>query len=197
MQEPFKDENSQIEPESSSHEEAGDLSRKGYDAPEPPPSWRPTNNQNQHSRNHESRELHQAPAQQDSFSGNPTFVGKPPEFERIRKLISISQICAVISLFIGGVVLGAVALAFGIMGYRALTSAARNDTLEYNYIKPLRQSCIIALVMSVCSLTVNIIALVYVYPLVMQALNTGDFSTLFGGGAQPGSSTGTGSTTWG
>ena len=197
MQEPYKDENAQIEHEGSSHEEPGDFTRNGHDAPEPPPSWRPTNNQNQNSYNHESRDLHQAPSQQDSFSENLTFVGKPPDFERIRKLISISQICAVISLFIGGVVLGAVALAFGIMGYRAIISAARHNTLEYNYIKPLRQSCIIALVMSVCSLTVNIIALVYVYPLVMEALNTGDFATLFGGGAQSGSSTGTGSTTWG
>ena len=199
MQEPFKDEKPQNNPEDSPHHGSEDHKRRAQDVPEPPLSWRPTNNQNQitQSSNAENQSDFQQTNPQSSQPNNSAFRGTPPEFERIRKLLSIAQICAVISLFIGGVVLSTIALVFGIMGYRALSSAMRDNTLEPNYTKPLRQSCIIALIMSVTALVVNVIALVYIYPLVMQALNTGDFSTLMGGGAQYGSSTGTGSTTWG
>ena len=199
MNKPYKDDNANDDPEHSAIENSGEYNRSTQGAPEPPISWRPPASNDKSafdsSTEFQSPQLEQQP--QTPRSNNTAFKENPPEFERLRKLVSISQICAIISLFIGGVVLSTASLVVGFMAYRALSSAMRNNTLEPNYLRPLRRSCIVALVMGTVALAFNVISLVYVYPLVMQALDTGDFSSLMGGGAQSGSSLGSGSTTWG
>ena len=102
------------------------------------------------------------------------------EFSQCRKYITASQICAVVSLFIGGVLLSSVAVVLAILGYRrlsAFTSAHAQPTDTRNTVKRLG---VIAIVMSVLALVINTVALILFYPLVMQAIQYGDLSGLLG-----------------
>ncbi len=114
-------------------------------------------------------------------------------FESSRRLVSIAQICAIVALFVGGVLLSAVALGLAITSYRRLSTiviAHSNNPAA----AALRQPAMAAIAMSVVSLVANAVSLIFVYPLVMQAFQSGDLSTLFGG---LGSSAPTSSSTWG
>ena len=115
-------------------------------------------------------------------------------FERARKNIGISNICAIISLFIGGVLLSSVALGFAVSGFLKLRglASARNDQPLVK--AALTRSGIIAIIISASALVVNIAALVYLYPIVMGTMQTGDFGSLFVGGQSAASGS---SSTWG
>ena len=169
--------------------------------PEPPLSWKPTENNSAH---------HQAPAEQKQGAAPSTYrIGAVGDkrvqlsgdealaFESARKLVSIAQICAVISLFVGGVVLSTIALVLAIAGYRRLTQLARGRGDEPAMQAALSNPARIAIVLSTVALLFNVVTLVYVYPLVMQAMQSGDVTALLGGSQGTAPSAGGGSSTWG
>ena len=164
--------------------------------PEPPSAWQP-------------------PAQQPQAPGPET--GRPPfinqgtspaqnmisvneseasRLEAARKLISIGQICAVVSLFFGGVLLSTVAVVLAIMGTMRLTDFA-NSRSEPDAVKSaIKRPGYFAVGLCLIALIVNIVSVVIFYPVVMQAVQSGDFSSIFTGGAGNGSA-GAGNSTWG
>lgn len=130
--------------------------------------------------------------------GNHSQFSRLPDFDSARRLIAISQILAVVSLIIGGVVLSAVAIVLAVIGYKR---ALENAVLPSEYQMPwklLKRSATIAIVVSALAFCANLVALIVVYPMVLQAVQTGDYSALLPMGSQlDASGNGSNSSTWG
>ncbi|MBR0404291.1 MAG: hypothetical protein IJI68_03670 [Eggerthellaceae bacterium] len=170
-------------------------------SPEPPPSWKPAEPKHE--------QLYELPNGQDSRPENANPQPKPPSntpipfsesdaqlIEMARKYISISQICAVVSLFLGGIVLSTIAVILAFMGLSKINAYANRHSLEQSARLALRRPGVLALGMCVFALIFNIVSLIVLYPMVMQSLQSGDFSGLFGSG-QGGASSGSSSSAWG
>lgn len=189
--------------ESNRKEEENKASRRpGGEAPEPPPSWRP------------SKTDYEQPYEQSSKTpqGNDE---EPPQAPRLesptvrltsndelllenaRKFISISQICAVVSFFLGGILLSSVAVILAVMGLVKLNTFANAHSLERGNRAALMRSGVIALGMCVLALVFNIVSIVMFYPIIMQGLETGDFSGIFGSGQGSSTASDSTSSTWG
>ena len=101
-------------------------------------------------------------------------------------------------MIIGGVFLGVIGLVCGILAFRKIRNLMRNNGPMALMAKRLQTACIVALVVTAIALVLNIIYVVSVYPLMIEALETGDYSKLFPEGTAP--STGgsnSGNSTWG
>ena len=100
-------------------------------------------------------------------------------FSSARRLITIAQISALVSLLFGGVVLSTISIIVAIVGYRKLSFIAANYSKEPALQGMIRRPGALAIIMSVFALVLNIISLIAIYPLIMQALQSGDISSLF------------------
>ena len=108
----------------------------------------------------------------------------PQEFLSARRMITASQVMAVVSLVIGGVVLGSVAIVFAVMGYRKAVAGQRihqgdasSEDIAWGLLK---RSATLAIVMCVIALVANVVALALLYPSLLETLQTGDYSSYFG-----------------
>ena len=120
------------------------------------------------------------------------------EFQSARRLITASQVCAIVSFFIGGVFLSAAALVCAAMALGKLNLIASAMDSNPDAQRALRRLGYLAIGLSVVALVINIVALIVLYPMVMEAMQSGSFGSLFGGGSTGGASGGsTGNTTWG
>lgn len=168
-------------------------------SPEPPPSWkRPETDYEQpyeqmDRQNTERRnESQQRPSMPHQLSQTDVQL-----LENARRNISIAQICAIVSLFLGGVVLSTVAVVLAIMGLSKLNAYANTHSLEQDAQRALRRPGMLAVGMCVFALVFNIVSLILFYPVFMEAVQTGNFSGLFGSGQGGAPSPGAGSSTWG
>ena len=143
-------------------------SQDGKQSPEPPVSWRPNGAQNQAPRTNDMNLKHQVRIGSVMFTiDNDDAV----EFKSARNYNIAAQIVALVSLIIGGVFASTVAL------------------------MALKRAGMMAIVMSCVALVLNVVSLIILMPMVMQFVQTGDYSALFGNGPLAGS--GSTSTTWG
>ena len=154
---------------------------EGTGAPEPPASYRP------------------GPSGQQPLPGG---FGQQPneELEKARKMTRAAQIMALVSLLIGGVLLGTVALVTAVIAYRKTSGlvSANQANLPPEIAFALKRSAVAAIVVSVLALALNAIALAMIYPTLVEVMQTGDYGTLFGSGQQASPSTsGSGSSFWG
>ena len=120
------------------------------------------------------------------------------ELKSAQNLVIAASITGPVSMVIGGVFLGIVGLVCGILAYRKIRALrAKGGTIGL-VASRLRTACIVALVVTAIALVLNITYVVSVYPLMVEALETGDYSKLFPQGTAP--STGgsnSGNATWG
>lgn len=128
------------------------------------------------------------------------------QFNTARKYVTAAQVCAIVSLFIGGMILSAVAVVLAYVGFRKYSELQQAGHIDERSFALVKRSCVIAGVMAAAALVLNVISFIAVYPLVMEYVQTGDMSVLFGGsgaGGAGGAGTGTangagsGSSTWG
>ena len=101
------------------------------------------------------------------------------EFASARRFITIAQVTALVSLLFGGVILSGASIIIAIIGYRRLSRIAANYSNEPALQGLIRRPGALAVIMSVFALALNIISLIAVYPLIVEALQNGDLSTLF------------------
>ena len=167
-------------------------------APEPPSNWKPNQQLNPHqyleSPTHQPQG-NEPPRQSSMFTGVLT-TDELMQFGRARSLVSASQICSVISLFIGGILVSSVALVIAIVGSRPLFQIAKAHSAEPIVSRTLRRAAMLAIGMSALVLIVNIISFVLIYPLVIEAMQSGDLASLFTHVQNP-SSAGSANSTWG
>ena len=117
------------------------------------------------------------------------------EFQSARNFMIASVIAAVISLIIGGMVVSAGALICALVANSKLSnlSATRSDDPDAQ--RALKRAGRIAIIVSALAFVLNAIAVIYLYPLIMDSMQTGSFNSLTGSATTP--TTGSGSSTWG
>ena len=111
-----------------------------------------------------------------------------------RSLVIAAQVAAVVSLFFGGVLLGAVALVLAIVGYLKLNAIA-SELPDKTVKAALKRAGIVAIAMSAFALILNAITLAVMMPTITYIMQTGDYSAIFGGAPTTGG--GSANSTWG
>ena len=163
----------------------------GGQSPEPPTNWRPNGAQNQAPRMNGANSQHQVRIGNVMFTiGNADAV----EFKSARNYNIAAQIVALVSLIIGGVFASTVAIVLAIISYRKFSGIAGRMQDE-SVVRALKRAGMMAIVMSCVALVLNVVSLIILMPMVIQFVQTGDYSALFGNGPLAGS--GSTSTTWG
>ena len=169
-------------------------------SPEPPASWNtPYQGNTPNTPNVQGTPGFQQPPEQRQrvgvagafqtvLSGNDAFL-----FESGRKYQTAAQVCAIVSLFIGGILLSCVAVALAVIGYRKYTQVQPNGDSQ-QFKMALMRSGKIAIGMCAIALVLNVISFIALYPLVMEMMETGDLSIF---GIQPTAPSGSGTSTWG
>lgn len=116
-------------------------------------------------------------------------------FKSGRVNLITSIVTAVASLFIGGALLSCVSLVFAFLTNSKFETLAATRSNEPDAQHALRRSGKIAILVAALALVFNIIALVYLYPIIMDSMQTGSLGSLAGTPSAP--ETGGGSSTWG
>lgn len=168
-----------------------DPSQDSNHSPEPPVNWRPNGAQNQAPRMNDMNTKHQVRIGSVMFTIDSA---DAVEFKGARNYNIAAQIVALVSLIIGGVFASTVALILAIISYRKFSGIAGHMQDE-SVVRALKRAGMMAIVMSCVALVLNVVSLIVLMPMVMQIVQTGDYSALFGGGPLAGS--GSTSTTWG
>lgn len=110
----------------------------------------------------------------------------------IQTLASVSLIGGPLSLIIGGVALSTAALVCGIIALVAVRGkgAATDETMTDAIRQTLMRQAIIGIAMSGIAVVMNVATIMTMMPAIMDAAQTGDFSSLFGGGSADDASSG-------
>ena len=114
-------------------------------------------------------------------------------FESGRKFLTAAQVCAIISLFIGGMLLSAVSIVLAVVGSRKFNQISANGCSP-EFAMQLKRSGTVAIVMCVIALALNVVSFIALYPLVMEMMQSGDLAAMFG--MQPHAAV-SGGSTWG
>lgn len=162
--------------------------------PDPPAGWNQSNQPSQQSP--------QGNAPQDPDLPDMGVVGRTVfkltdqeafTFSSARKFITASQVAAVVSLIVGGVLLSSIAVVLAIIGFRKLNDIAQGHTDQIEVHFALRRSGILAIGISAAALIINVVSLIFFYPMVMESLGAGGFGGLFPSGTSAAPSPTTGS----
>lgn len=178
--------------------EKPDSARPGSDVrPEPPIRWNPDANMNA-----EQGEPEPIPAQEKGVAGVIGSVvvhldtrEEIEGFKSARRFITASQIIAIVSLFFGGILLSALAVVCAVIAYSKLGWVAACHADEPEAQRALKRSGVLAIAVACVALALNAVSALFLYPMVLEAAQTGDLSALFGSSGSTGA-TGT-NTTWG
>ena len=98
-----------------------------------------------------------------------------------QNLTLVGSLAGPVSLFIGGVLLGLAGLTCAIIGFRKLNKLTETNPNMHLIIKRVKRSSIIAMVICGIAIVLNAISAYMMFPLVMEALQTGDYRNLGGG----------------
>ena len=176
--------------------------RPGY--PTPPAEWRQgysMDNDDSTSENDVNSTSGESPSSDKTpvaaAVGSIMFKLSPSQAQNLnsaRSLVIAAQVAAVVSLFFGGVLLGAVALVLAIVGYLKLNAIA-SELPDKTVKAALKRAGIVAIAMSAFALILNAITLAVMMPTITYIMQTGDYSAIFGGAPTTGG--GSANSTWG
>lgn len=113
-----------------------------------------------------------------------------------QSLITAAMICGPVSLIVGGVLLSTIAVICASLAYwklRDLDGLKNPESLEYR----LRRQAIFLICICVLALILNTISFVQVMPLVFEALQSGDYTSVLGSSAGYVASSSSASSVWG
>ena len=115
-----------------------------------------------------------------------------------RKLITFANIAGPVSLIIGGVLLSTAGLICSLIARSRINTMLKEQPQDRVFSQKVMQVAkpgAIALIICTIALVLNVISLALVMPAVLEASQTGNLTTLFGGGAV--NTAGTSTSTWG
>ena len=115
-----------------------------------------------------------------------------------RKLITFANIAGPVSLIIGGVVLSTAGLICSLIARSRINTMLKEQPQDQVFSQKVMQAAkpsAIALIICTIALVLNVISLALVMPAVLEASQTGNLTTLLGGGAV--NTAGTATSTWG
>lgn len=121
------------------------------------------------------------------------------EVKKVQNLALAASICGPVSVFIGGMLLSGIGVVCGFLGMRRADRIEKADKDVQEAAARARRSCVVALIVCAVAFSLNAAYSFYMYPIIMDAVQTGDLSALMGNAASSGSiaSGGSGSSTWG
>lgn len=117
------------------------------------------------------------------------------EIKSAQTLVVVGSIAGPVSVFVGGVLLSAVGLVCAFLGYRKLKHVGEKQGDAAVIASRLKRSAIIALVICGVALVLNAVAFFIMYPILLEAVQSGDYSSLMPGSGS--GSTAAPSSTWG
>ena len=123
---------------------------------------------------------------------------KEQKLASTRKLITFANIAGPVSLIIGGVLLSTAGLICSLIARSRINTMLKEQPQDQAFSQKVMQTAkpgAIALIICTIALVLNVISLALVMPAVLEASQTGNLTTLFGGGAV--NTTGTVTSTWG
>lgn len=115
-----------------------------------------------------------------------------------RKLITFANIAGPVSLIIGGVLLSTAGLICSLIARSRINTILKEQPQDRVFSQKVMQAAkpdAIALIICTIALVLNVISLALVMPAVIEASQTGNLTSLFGGGAV--NTAGTSTSTWG
>lgn len=133
------------------------------------------------------------PQKPTDFNNNASEQDKFQTLKRIQTLAIIASIAGPVSILFGGLLLNIVALIIGLVAFSRIRKFLENNPDDAKLAQPLRTTCIIALVGCSVAMVLNIVQVIMIYPIVVEAMNNGTLEDLLNGTG--GSSQG--SQTWG
>ena len=149
--------------------------------------------------NDENNNMPEAPNPGEDASG----ANHEPPNETLRQLkstqtlVTVAAISGPVSLLIGGVLLAGIAVIAGILAVVKVGKLSQNSSSEYaDLVQKVKRSALVALTISVAAFVLNADALATIMPVILDALQSGDTSSLLQdlyGGSATGSSAGAGS----
>lgn len=106
------------------------------------------------------------------------------ELNSARTLTTVATIAGPVSFIIGGVALSSVALVCAIIALvKARRVVRKPKSVHGGYANVVRQTAIMGLFISAVALVLNTIGLITMLPILMEAMQTGDYSAIFGDAA--------------
>lgn len=116
-------------------------------------------------------------------------------------LLTVANICGILSLFFGGVLLSVVGLVSGILGFVRYDTIGKNHPDDPRIRASLRKNGLTSIIICAVALVLNVAMLIVMAPVLTQIAQTGDYSVLFGntnlGGGSSQNIVPNGSQTWG
>ncbi len=143
-----------------------------------------TDNQNENSQNTETSDLEKQAPQSLHTESEEFSTQKSPQnsdehyLKKTQTLLFVSNIGGPVSLFIGGVFLSTAGLVCAILAYRRLIKFSTQDPQAKLIALRLKRSSIVGLIICSIALVLNIATLIYVMPLVLEVMETGDFNAI-------------------
>lgn len=121
------------------------------------------------------------------------------DLKSARTLSTVAAIAGPVSFIIGGIALSTVALVCAIIGFVKIKHVETGiDDRQKAYAAAVRQTLVWGLVIGAIALVVNIVGVALMMPVLMEAMQTGDFSSILGQGANVAApSSGGGGNAWG
>lgn len=106
------------------------------------------------------------------------------ELKSARTLTTVATVAGPVSLIIGGVALSTVALVCAIIAFTKVRRLlSQGDFPQRPYALTLRQTALIALGVSAVALVLNGITVAMMMPVLLEAMQTGDYSAILGDAA--------------
>lgn len=136
--------------------------------------------------------------QQISFKASET---EAVELRGARTLMTAANILGPLSLFFGGVLASSVGLGAAVAAYFKLDKVGKNHPDDPRIWQVLTRQALVSIMITGSTLVLNIIAAILFYPIIFEAVQSGDFSGVFNGfGTTPPTqeaAPANGSSTWG
>lgn len=136
----------------------------------------------------------QAPQQPSSVPTPQPVLDKRTAMEQAdlnsaRTLATVATIGGPVSFIIGGVALSTVAVVCAAIAFSKVNKVLKNTSSPmYNYAKVLKQTAVMGLFIGAVALILNVVGMVTMLPKIMEAMQSGDLSSIIGSGTT-GSST--------
>lgn len=114
-----------------------------------------------------------------------------------QNLIMVGSIAGPVSLFFGGVLLSGAGALCAFLGLRKLNVLSKRGTDVSIFALRIRRSAFIALAICGVAFVLNAISFAIMYPIVLEALETGDYGSLLPNASSGGTGSSGTNSTWG
>lgn len=118
------------------------------------------------------------------------------QLKSAQTLVTVTAVSGPVSIFIGGVLLAGIAVIAGVLAFVKIRKLSQKPSEYAELIQKVKRSALIALVISIAALALNVYALATIMPMMLEAIESGDASSLLQdlyGGSSTSSGSGSGS----